>query len=127
MYTRGVNAIKRKHTIFHMRVVSHARSLFSILIGTPQSKLMIMFHMHEHNHKITIVFTSSFASMLLLSFKLGMAKRSKSFSPVYASSVDRLQSLRSCAHRQMFGETSYYFVLPVRWRKCKSTRTRART
>ena len=57
---------------------------------------MIMFHMHEHNHKITIVFTSSFASMLLLSLKLGMAKRSKSFRYMHLQST--VFSLYAAAH-----------------------------
>ena len=52
--------------------------------------------MHEHNHKITIVFTSSFASMLLLSLKLGMAKRSKSFRYMHLQST--VFSLYAAAH-----------------------------
>ena len=57
-----------------------------------------MFHMHEHNHKITILslFTSSFASMLLSSLKLGMAKRSKSFGYMHLQST--VFSLYAAAH-----------------------------
>ena len=93
IYSRCQCNKKKTHNIPHESLACQTAFFY---IGTPQSKLMIMFHIHEHNHKITIIFTSSFASMLLLSLKLGIAKRSKSFRYMHLQST--VFSLYAAAH-----------------------------